>query len=118
MGKTKMSLIKVEMNSKGLQGFLTDDQLRAVLVEPADMIRSAIPASDGDPGTPRKKGEKQLHGRYAAKFTDKDANALDGRVAIDVGVKYADRGFFRLMTLQKAIRSTGAKLKRNKNGGK
>lgn len=114
MAKMKMKLERIELNDKGIQYFLTDPSLRQALIGPADEIRMEIPASDGVPGAARKKGDKAVNGRYLSKFTDKNAVANDGRVAVDTGVKGADRTFFARMILQKAIRAAGGKLRKGR----
>ena len=114
MARTKVTVVRVDLNRGSIGAFLQDPELRQTLMPGADSIYDAIPPTDGDPRG-RKKGEKQMAGRYSSKFKE-DSTAQDGRVAMDVGVRDADRGFFRLMTLQKAVKAAGGKLRRRKGG--
>jgi hypothetical protein len=109
-----MTLVKLELNDKGIQGFLSDEETREYLYPAGRDIFAAIPPSDGIPEAKPKRGEKVVNGRYKNRYQDKRATAQDGRVAVDVGVKDADRSFFRRNTLQKAMVAVGARLKRKK----
>lgn len=104
----KFRVDRIVLNSQGIDRFLKSPELRATLEQPAQDLLAAIPPSDGRPGATPEKGAKNavVNGRYSRKRIDRKATGVgDGRVAIHVGVEDADVGFFRMMTLQRALRS-------------
>ena len=101
----KAYVTRIEIHDEAMKAWAASPEMRQILKPTADQLYEAIPSSDAV-------GENQTNGRYRSKFIDNDAVANDGRVAIDVGVEGADHGFFRLMTLQRAVRAIGARVRR------
>ncbi len=112
----KVYVERIEFNDAAFQAFSRSPEMRDALAMHAEQIMANIAPSDGDPGAPRRKGDVQVNGRYRRKFIDRNAVARDGRGAVDVGVEGADSGFFRRMTLQRAVGSIGARVRRRTGG--